>query len=82
MIKATARGADGRQLVVLGITDKNIEKMREGLPIHVLGEEVGVPGCTLYIITGKDEAALTKTLGPLIHPTETHVVDHRVKPKN
>lgn len=79
MIKATARGKDGRDLVVLGITDMNIARMREGKPIHVLAEEVGLSGFTLFIIAGKDEAELAKTLGPLIKPGHTEVVDHRAK---
>lgn len=81
MIKATARAEDGRQVVVLGITDMNIARMREGKPIHVLSEEVGLSGFTIYIITGRDEAELEKTLRPFISP-RTAVQDHRTKPKN
>lgn len=82
MIKATARGKDGRQLVVLGLSDANVARAREGKPVHVLAEEIGLSGFTLFIIVGKDEATLQESLGPLIHPTKTEIVDHRVKPKN
>lgn len=82
MIKATARTEDGRQLVVLGLSDMNVQRMREGKPIHILAEEIGMSGFTIYIITGKDEAEMEKMLGPFIHPRHTEVQDHRAKPKN
>lgn len=65
MIKATARG-NGRTLVLLGITDQNIARLREGRPIHIHGEEMGIGPLDICIITGKDEADLVKTLKPMI----------------
>lgn len=78
MIKATCHGKDGRKIALLGITDKNIEKLREGKPIQILGEEMGIGPLDIWIITGKDEAALTEMLSPLI-TEETTVRDFTSK---
>lgn len=82
MIKATARGKDGRQLVLLGLSDANVARAREGKPVHVLAEEIGLANFDLYIIVGKDEATMQESLGGLIHPTKTEIRDHRMKPKH
>jgi hypothetical protein len=34
MIKASARAHDGRHLVVLGLSEENIRRMRHGQPIY------------------------------------------------
>lgn len=82
MIKAVANGANGRKIVLLGITDKNIEKMREGKPIQIHGEEMTLDKIDIWIITGKDEAHLQEMLSPLIHPEKTDVRDHREEKRN
>lgn len=81
MIKAVCDGADGRKIVLLGITDMNIVRMREGKPIQIYGEEMGLGKIDIWIITGKDEVALQKTLAPLIGP-ETTIRDEVKRPRN
>jgi len=71
MIKAICHGKNGRKIALLGITDMNIQKMREGKPIQIHGEEMGLGNLEIWIITGKDEAALAKTLSPMIGPETT-----------
>jgi hypothetical protein len=79
MIKATAHG-NGRTIVLLGLSDMNIAKMREGKPIHIHGEEMGIGKIDICIITAKHEATLQGMLAPLIGP-ETVVRDLREIPK-
>ena len=67
-------------IVLLGITDGNIQRLREGRPIHIHGEEMNLPGVEIWIITGRDEATLGKQLAPLIGP-ETIVRDMQKAPK-
>lgn len=76
MIKATCESGDGRKIVLLGITDMNIVKMREGKPIQIFGEEMGLGKLDIWIITGKDEATLQQMLSPMI-TSETRVRDLR-----
>ena len=62
MIKFRGTGRDGRTAIGLGITDRNIEKLREGNPIHIFGEELGMPGFEILLMTGTDEQAITTEL--------------------
>lgn len=71
MIKAVANGPNGRKVVLLGIADMNIERMREGKPIHIHGEEMGLGNLEIWIFTGADEGSLAKQLAPLIGPETT-----------
>lgn len=61
--------------VFVGLEEKNLEKMRAGLPFHKLGDEIGLP-FDLVIYYGKTAddlmAAFKEFMGP-----ETVTIDHR-----
>lgn len=76
MIKLGATTDKGRKLLVLGITEGNVQRLREGKPIHVHGEEMGAPGVEVVIVLGANEEALAEQFAPMIGP-ETDVRDHR-----
>jgi hypothetical protein len=59
MLKAVAHSDTGETLVILGLSDINVEKLKEGLPILVEMEELGFKG-KLAIIYGETEDALAK----------------------
>lgn len=82
MIKALATSADGkRKILVLGISELNVENLKKGHPIHIHGEEIGIP-VDVFICYGKDEDAIRRDLlGDLIS-SETQVEDQRGKAKN
>lgn len=62
MIKFTAKG-DGRQLVGLGITEENVKRLREGLPILVRLKDLDIQGdIEITIFYGHDEAAIYNLL--------------------
>lgn len=73
MIRAAAVGANGRRVMLLGLSEAKVQRMREGKPIHIHADEMGFAG-EIIIMVGKDEAALQETLAPLIGP-ETRVRD-------
>jgi hypothetical protein len=79
MVKATAKMADGRVLIVLGISGGNVDRLKKGDPIYFDPAALRIaPGTTIGGITlfyGADEAELTRTLRTLIGPqTEVIVV--------
>jgi hypothetical protein len=78
MIKLAGTTTNGRKLVVLGITEMNVTRLREGKPIHIHAEDVNLPGVEIVITLGKDDATLNEQFAPLIGP-ETTVRDHRSK---
>jgi hypothetical protein len=73
MLKAMARLENGRFLIVLGITDGNVQRMKEGQPIYFDPVSIEIPpGSEIQAITlfyGKDEAELARTVRTLIGPT-------------
>ena len=77
MIKAKATLKDGRVLVVLGLSDANIRRLRNGEPIYFdIGALRMEPTDRLGAITvfaGKDENHLSQTLRSLIGP-DTEVI--------
>jgi hypothetical protein len=75
MITARATGEDGREIIVLGITKGNIERLQQGQPIDVRAEShPGFPEkLVICIFYGEDERALTEQLKPLLGE-ETKVI--------
>lgn len=73
----------GRTIILLGLEEMNITRMREGKPVHIHGEELYLEkisgGFEIVIVLGKDTETLAKRFGSLIGP-ET-VVTNRVKEK-
>lgn len=80
MVKAMARLSDGRVLLVLGISDGNIARLKQGEPIYFDGAAVKLEpheilGAAVTLFYGKDEAELGRTLKTLISPeTEVHII--------
>lgn len=66
MIKATGTSEDGRKFVLLGLSEMNLTKLREGKPIHIYGAELGIAH-DIIICWGPTEDALTADLAPLLN---------------
>jgi hypothetical protein len=78
MVKAMARLSDGRVLLVLGISDGNIARLKKGEPIYFDAAAVKLNphellSAAVTLFYGKDEAELGRTLKTLIGP-ETEVI--------
>ena len=66
MLKAKINYENGRTLLLLGLSDENLAKLKQGLPAHITGEEVQMPKTDVMIFHGKDEAAMLEVLRPYI----------------
>lgn len=75
MIRATVTSGAGRRMILLGLEEGNVTRLREGKPIHIHADELGFAG-EIVIILGKDADALRDALAPLIGP-ETAIKDER-----
>lgn len=62
MIKARLTKEDGTQFFLLGLSEENIQRMRQGYPIMFDGSPFGVM-MNVVIVTGKDEMTIAKTYG-------------------
>lgn len=57
MIKASAQLSDGRTLLILGLSSKNLEKLRERKPAMIDLTEFGLKG-ELVLMWGETEAQI------------------------
>jgi hypothetical protein len=77
MIKATARLKDGRVLLVLGLSEGNVQHMKAGRPIYFDIDALKLgPDDRLGVVTvfyGPDEATLTASIKSMIGP-QTEVI--------
>ena len=70
MIIARATREGGGELLLLGLSMKNLERAFAGDPVHIRKEVHGdgVPdGWEIVIVIGEDEASLYRQLKPLIN---------------
>ena len=79
VIKMSAYNEETKtELIVLGLSDGNLKRLREGKPIHIHGAEWGQP-FDIVIFWGKTEAVMAKMIEPYIGPNT--VVRDRTKEK-
>ncbi len=62
MLKAVMTKGDGTKLILLGLEELNIQRLKEGKPIHVEGEDIGFPGIQIGIIYGETQQAMIDEL--------------------
>jgi len=81
MVKITAKGKDGRNVVVLGLSHRNLDKLRaDGLNgfIKVIGAEIGID-CDILITAAETEAAIAEGFKDMIGPQTDVKVSDRLK---
>ena len=78
MIKAVANLNDGTQLLVIGLSHTNLDRLREGKPIHFRGALLGLL-VDVMVFAGETEASMTYELESLIGPETRVSTDGRLK---
>jgi hypothetical protein len=77
MVKATFTTSGGRAVIVIGISQGNVDRLQAGQPIYfdpaVLKIAPGTPIGGITLFYGVDEAELARTLRTLIGP-ETEII--------
>lgn len=58
MIRAGAPTSDGGQLVVLGITPANLRQLKDGKPIYVECDDMGLARVRIVLVFGQTERAI------------------------
>ena len=68
MITARATGADGKEIIVLGVTRENLQRLEQGHPIKVSAEKHAgfPPNLVVVIFYGDTERAIVEQLKPMI----------------
>jgi hypothetical protein len=77
MLKMMAAGKDPetRQpvtIVVFGLSHKNLDKLKDGWPIKIDGDELNLPGFKFFIFTGPTEDLMMEEVQDMIGP-ETEI---------
>jgi hypothetical protein len=67
MIKAIFDKGDSKMLV-LGLSDENIKRLRQDQAIHFDCKELGIKGIEVFIFTGETEEKMQKQLEEFIRP--------------
>lgn len=62
MIKASFKDGRGRQGLLVGLSYGNLDRLREGKPIHFETSEVGGPPAVVVIMADATETAITDSL--------------------
>lgn len=61
MIKAVVAGASGKKTIILGLSDENLRRLREDMPILVEGSTVGIES-DIAIVAGRTEEELARQI--------------------
>lgn len=61
MIKAAGTGADGKRVVIFGLSEGNVARLREGKPMVVDLVPLGLEG-TVLILYGETEEDIAREL--------------------
>jgi hypothetical protein len=70
--------------IILGLSDVNLERLKDGQPIKFNLKELGLPDYEVFIFNGKDEQTMRKMFmdNKLIHPIKTVIRDDNAAKKN
>src|SRR5215475_15429681 len=77
MVGAGKRGSKNIQIVVFGLSHTNLDRLREGQPIHFPGEDVGIENVEIMIFAGESEQSMQRELAELIGPKTQTKIDPR-----
>lgn len=58
MIRAGTKTKDGGQLILLGVTPANLRRLKDGQPIYVECDDLGLPGARIMLVFGQTERAI------------------------
>ena len=81
MIKASLQGPDGRTLLVLGLSFRNLDRFRDEAGktfIKILGEEIGLP-IDIVIFSGETEAHMMDSIKDRIGPETIIHIDPKAR---
>lgn len=59
MIKVKAKSTtDGKDMLLLGLSDENMKRLKDGQPIKFNAKDVGFPHMEIMIFNGRTEAEM------------------------
>ena len=68
--------------VILGLSDENLKRLKENLPIKFNLQELGMDDIEVVIFNGKDEQVMQQMMKSASHPHKTIIKDDRAAKQN
>lgn len=66
-------------MIVLGLSDENLARLKKDQPIKFNLQELGLPDFDVFIFNGKDEQTMYEMMKQAIDPLKTKLFDSRAK---
>lgn len=62
-------------MLILGLSDENLNRLKNDQPIKFNMQIVGFPDIDVFIFNGKDEQTMKRMMKDSIHPYKTIIID-------
>lgn len=72
MLKAVAHGKD-HELIVLGLSQENINRLQKDQPIHLDLKELGIEGIRILLFAGETEDSMFQKIRHLVTDETTQL---------
>jgi hypothetical protein len=72
MLKASGTTENGEPLLLIGLSEGNMQKLLAGEPIHFALKDVGLGAGSVMILGGKTELDIAQQLGVPVTQVPTH----------
>jgi hypothetical protein len=77
MLKMRTRLSDGRELLILGLSQINLDRLKADQPIAFKGDTVGLPGLEIMIFAGETEQSMARDLSEFVGPNTRASISKR-----
>lgn len=78
MLKMRTQLSDGRELLILGLSHLNLERLKAEQPIAFRGDTVGLPGIEILIFAGETEQSMARDMAEFVGPNTRVSISNRV----
>lgn len=66
-------------MIILGLSDENIKRLKDDQPIKFNLQELGLPDFDVFIFTAKDESTMYEMMKESTHPLKTIIKSDNAK---
>lgn len=77
MIRAVAQKPDGRRAIIFGIEEENVKRLKDGKPMLISLDELGVSDTEVLILYGETTKELEEMLSPLMDKATEVIVRNK-----
>lgn len=80
MLKMGAKTKKGSDLIIIGLSHMNLDRLREGRPIHCTARDFGFDSdAEILIFSGETEQSMARDMAELVGPNTDVKIDPRLR---